>query len=133
MIQRRENDPKETFNKKVEAIVLHCWNKITTRLHLLGYTLSPKYYSAEVLVIPSRVPPYRDVEVANGYKRELSRVFSYPKVRLAVRREFGLFILEKDLLPLVINDQSRMDTIIWRYLHGQYYVYLQPLSIKILL
>lgn len=73
---------------KVEKIVLHRWNKMTTPLHLLAYALSPRYYSSEILAIPGRVAPYRDPEVVVGYKRALNRLFSDPDVASNVRREF---------------------------------------------
>ncbi len=66
--------------------------------------------------------PYRDVEIASRYKRAYSRIFSDPKVRVNVRTEFGLFISAKDVDPIVVNDQSRMDGITWWLLHGQEYL-----------
>lgn len=131
VIQRREQDP-DTFYSTVEKIVLHRWNKMTTPLHLLAYALSPRYYSSEILDIPGRVPPYRDPEVAVGYKRALNRLFSDPDVASNVRREFVDFVSGKFAEPDAINDQSRLDAIGWWYLHGERYMYLQPLAIKIL-
>ena len=110
---------------------LHCWNKMTTPLHLLAYALSPRYYSSEMISIPVRVAPYRDPEVSTGYKRAFSRLFSDPNVASNVRREFVDFVSSKNVDIDAINDQSRMDAIGWWYLHGQSYMYLQPLAIKI--
>ena len=59
----------------MEVIVLHYWNKMTTLFYLLAHALSPRYYSKKVISIPGRLPPYRDVDVANGYKRALTRPF----------------------------------------------------------
>ena len=105
---------------------------MTTPLHLLAYALSPWYYSSEILSIPGRVAPYRDPEVATGYKKAFSRLFSDPEVASNVRREFASFVSGKNADLDAINDQSRMDAIGWWYLHGQGYMYLQPLAIKIL-
>ena len=133
-IQKKENDPEDTLYKRVEAIVLHRWNKMTTPLHLLAYALSPRYYTTEVLSIPGRIPPYRDAEVANGYKTAFSRMFSDPEVHASVMREFGMFVTgkSKNHTASVARDQYKMDALTWWYLHGQDYMYFQPLAIKIL-
>lgn len=49
---------------------------MTTPLHLLSYALSPRYYSGDILSILGRVAPYRDLEVAIGYKKAFGRLFS---------------------------------------------------------
>ena len=82
---------------------------MTTPLHLLAFALSPRYYSGEILYIPSRVAPYKDPELATGYKKAFSRLFSDPEVALNVRRVFAEFVLGKNADPDAINDQSRMD------------------------
>ena len=105
---------------------------MTTPLHLLAYALSPRYYSGEILSIPGRVALYRDPEASTRYKRAFSRFFSDPDVASNVRREFVAFVSGKFAEPDAINDQSRLDAIGWWYLHGERYMYLQPLAIKIL-
>lgn len=105
---------------------------MTIPLHLLAYALSPRYYSGEILAIPGRVAPYRDPEVVVGYKRALNRLFSDPEVASNVRRESIDFVSSKNAKPDAINDQSRLDAIGWWYLHGERFMYLQPLAIKIL-
>ena len=117
---------------KVKDIVLHRWNKMTTPLHLLAYALSPRYYSASLLAIPRRVAPYRDAEVASGYKKALARIYEDPDVQEEVRGEFGEFVSARSFSNWAIRDQTKRDAITWWYLHGQDYKYLQPLAIKVL-
>ena len=92
----------------------------------------PRYYSAEVLDLPGRVPPFRDAEVADGYKKALAKIFQDPEIGAIVRSEFAAFNSGEDFLPIAIADQSRMSAIKWWYLHGQAFMYLQPLAIKVL-
>lgn len=47
---------------------------MTTPLHLLAFAL--KFYSIEILALPRRVPPYRDVEVAIGYRAAFRKIYS---------------------------------------------------------
>ena len=49
----------------------------------------PRYYSADVLRLRGRVPPFRDVEVANGYNRVVDKIFEDPEIRAIVRTEFA--------------------------------------------
>ncbi|XP_057820098.2 uncharacterized protein LOC131033010 [Cryptomeria japonica] len=132
IIAQREKDPQEFFFKRVEQIIHHRWNKMTTPLHLLAHALNPMYYSSEVLSLPGRTKPYRDPEVAAGYKRSFARLYSDPEVVDGVRKEFGLFISGRSHSPCAINDQSKIDGVTWWYLHGQDFMFLQPLAIKIL-
>lgn len=92
----------------------------------------PRYYSADVLRLPGRVPPFRDAEVADGYKRALAKIFQDPEIGAIVRSEFAAFNSGEDFHPIAIADQSRMGAIKWWYLHGQAFMYLQPLAIKVL-
>jgi hypothetical protein len=92
----------------------------------------PRYYSAEVLDLPGRVPPFRDAEVADGYKKALAKIFQDPEIGAIVRSEFAAFNSGEDFLPIAIADRSRMSAIKWWYLHGQAFMYLQPLAIKVL-
>ena len=48
---------------------------MTTPLHLLAFALTPKFYSDGILAMPSRVPPYKDVEVSEGCKKALTKLF----------------------------------------------------------
>ena len=97
----------------------------------LSFVIS-RYYSADVLRLPGRVPPFRDAEVANGYKRALAKIFQDPEIGAIVRGEFAAFISGENFHPVAIADQSRMDAIKWWYLHGQAFTHLQPLAIKVL-
>ena len=72
-------------------------------------TLSPKYYSAEVLHLVGREAPFRDAEVANGYKRALAKIFQDPEIGANVRNEFVVFILGNEFHPIAIADRSKMD------------------------
>ena len=92
----------------------------------------PRYYSAEVLRLLGRVPPFKDAEIADGYKRALAKIFQDPEIGAIVRSEFVTFISGDNFHPIAIIDQSRMDAIKWWYLHGQDFTYIQPLAIKIL-
>lgn len=132
IIAKRDKDPQEAFFKRLEQIIHHRWNKMTTPLHLLAHALSPIYYSNEVLSLLGRTKLYRDPEVVVGYKRAFARLYSDLEVVDNVRKEFGLFISGRSHSPCAINDQSKMDGVTWWYLHGQYFMFLQPLAIKIL-
>lgn len=105
---------------------------MTTSLHLLAYALSPRYYSSEVLSIPGRVAPFRDVEVSNGCKKALAKMFRDPELGAHVRSEFGSFVSGQELDDIAEEDRGRINAIKWWYLHGQEFKYLQPLAIKIL-
>lgn len=78
------------------------------------------------------MPPFRDAEVADGYKRALAKIFQDPEIGAIVRSEFAAFNSGEDFDPIAIADQSRMGAIKWWYLHGQAFTYLQPLAIKVL-
>lgn len=64
IINEKAQGPEETFFKEVRTICVERWNKMTTPLHLLAFALTPKFYSDEILAMPSRVPPYKDAEVS---------------------------------------------------------------------
>ena len=104
IINAKEQDPTETF-KEVHAHLIERWNKMTTPLHLLAFALTPKYYSAEILSLPRRVPPYRDVEVSEGYKAAFSRIFPDPEVEDMVRGEFVNFISSRDHSISALRDK----------------------------
>ena len=76
-IQAHETNPAEceALCQKVEAIIHHRWEKMTTPLHLLAYTLSPRYYSKTMLSMPDRIAPYAEEEVANGCSKAFARMF----------------------------------------------------------
>ena len=76
IINEEEQDPNEMFFKELQVIMVERWNKMTTPLHLLAFALSPSFYSQSVLKgSTTRVPPYRDPEVAQGYKAALHNSF----------------------------------------------------------
>jgi hypothetical protein len=76
IINANEQDPKGKFFKELHKIIVERWNKMPTQLHLFVFALNAKYYSAQLLSITTRVAPYRDVEVAQGYKAALCRLFT---------------------------------------------------------
>ena len=107
---------------------------MTTMLHLLAFALSPKYYSPELLSVTSRVAPYRDVEVAQGYKAAIRRLFTDRDQRDRVRAEFMAFACSGSVAQNLdaLRDKYRVDGHSWWYFHGQEYMHLQPLAIKFL-
>ncbi|XP_059066852.1 uncharacterized protein LOC131035275 [Cryptomeria japonica] len=131
VINRKENDPTETFFKVVQKIVVDHWNKMTTPLHLLAFALTPKFYSAEILATPRRVPPYRDAEVASGYRAAFKKIYQDEETRNIVMREFGQFVSAKNHDVVALNARYGMDADEWWYVHGQGSIYLQPLAIKL--
>ncbi|XP_057854505.1 uncharacterized protein LOC131064392 [Cryptomeria japonica] len=131
VINRKENDPTETFFKVVQKIVVDRWKKMTTPLHLLAFALTPKFYSAEMLATPRRVPPYRDAEVASGYRAAFKKTYQDEETRNIFMREFGQFVSAKNHDVVALNARYGMDANEWWYVHGQGSVYLQPLAIKL--
>ncbi|XP_057820983.2 uncharacterized protein LOC131033730 [Cryptomeria japonica] len=108
------------------------WNKMTIPLHLLAFALSPKYYSWEVLNKSStRVAPYRDHEVAIGYKAALRRLF-LDSLRVVVRAEVMSFTSTDDCGIEALEDKANVDAHKWWYFHGEIYENLQPIAIKVL-
>ena len=69
VINEKGQDPDEKFFKELKVIMEERWNKMTTPLHLLAFALTPRFYSQDVLKGNStRVAPYRDPKVSEGYK-----------------------------------------------------------------
>lgn len=91
IICEKEQDPQETFFKEVHAICVDRWNKMTTPLHLLAFALTPKFYSRELLALPNRLPPYRDVEVNDGFRKALVKLFPDTEMEDVVSSEFASF------------------------------------------
>ncbi|XP_057838273.2 uncharacterized protein LOC131048355 [Cryptomeria japonica] len=104
---------------------------MTTPLHLLAFALTPKFYSAEMLATPRRVPPYRDAEVASGYRAAFKKIYQDEETRNIVMREFGQFLSAKNHDVVALNARYGMDADEWWYVHGQGSVYLQPLAINL--
>ena len=72
IINAKEQDLDEKFFKELQIIMVERWKKMTTPLHLLAFVLTPRFFSQDVLKGNStRVAPYRDLEVAHGYKAAL--------------------------------------------------------------
>ncbi|XP_057865649.2 uncharacterized protein LOC131073259 isoform X2 [Cryptomeria japonica] len=132
IINQKEQDPEEKFFKEIQKIMVERWNKMTTRLHLLAFALSPKYYSREVLNKSStRVAPYRDHEVAIGYKAALRRLFP-DSLRAVVRAEVMSFTSTDDCGIEALEDKANVDAHKWWYYHGEIYQNLQPIAVKVL-
>ena len=78
-----ENDCSEygTSSKSlwstIQDILISRWDKNCTPLHCLAHSLNPKYYTPNWLRGgPShRLPPHMDVEISNGRKIALRRIF----------------------------------------------------------
>lgn len=131
-INEREKDPNEKFFKEVEAIVVERWNKMTTPLHLLAYALTPKYYSNQFLDKPGRIPPWRDLEVSDGYKAAFLRLYPDDDLRDIVTNEFIEFANGNGLSVDALRHRSKKDAHSWWYFHGACFQHLQPLAVKVL-
>lgn len=131
-INAKEQALEETFFKQVHAIVEERWNKMTTPLHLLAFALSPKYYTSEILSLPGRLAPYRDLEVSDGYKKAFRRLFPHPKLQDIVTSEFIDFVHSNGQSIEALHGKFKKDAHSWWYYHGQYFKNLQPLAIKVL-
>lgn len=85
VINAKEKDLEEKIFKQIQQIIVEKWNKMTTPLHLLAFAFCLKYYSQQTLQdSDTRVAPYRDLKVAQGYKAAIRRLFHQdiqPKVR----------------------------------------------------
>jgi len=132
IINEHERDPRDTFFNQIHQIIEERWDKMTTPLHLLAFALSPKYYSTQLLSVGTRVAPYRDVEVSRGYKAAFRRLFVDPDIREAVRAEFIHFVSSMNMDVDALADKYKVDAHMWWYFHGQSFIHLQPLTIKIL-
>ncbi|XP_057859814.2 uncharacterized protein LOC131068603 [Cryptomeria japonica] len=131
-IKGKENDPQEKFFKELEAIVVERWNKMTTPLHLLAYALTPKYYSNQFLDKPRRIPPWRDLEVSDGYKAAFLRLYLDDDLRDVVTSEFIEFANGNGLSVDALRHRSKKDAHSWWYFHGTCFQHLQPLAINFL-
>lgn len=132
IINEKEQDPEETFFKEVQTICVERWNKMTTPLHLLAFALTPKYYSDEILALPSRVQPYSDLEVGMGCRKALSRLFPDQETEYIVRAEFVDFVAGENQSIGASIDKYRMDAHSWWYVNGFTTPHLQALAIKVL-
>ena len=132
IVNEKEQDPQETFFKQLKTIIIERWNKMTTPLHLLAYALTPKYYSTQYTDLPGRLPPYRDIEVSDGYKAAFQRLFPDDEMRDWVTDEFIQFVDAKNLSIDALRHWFRKDAHSWWYLHGQRFQRLQPLAIKVI-
>lgn len=131
-INEKENDPQEKFFKELEVIIVERWNKMTTPLHLLAYALTPKYYSNQFLDKPGRIPPWRDLEVSDGYKAAFLRLYPDDDLRDVVTNEFIEFANGNGLSVDALRHRSKKDAHSWWYFHGTCFQHLQPLAIKVL-
>ena len=118
VINENEQDPQETFFKQVQAIIVERWNKMTTPRHLLAYALMPKYYSSQYCSLPGRLPPYRDMEVFDGYQAAFTRLFPDDDIRDVIMDEFIEFVNARGLSNDALRHQFK-DVPNWQYLHGQ--------------
>lgn len=132
VINEQEQDPQETFFKQVQKIINERWNKMTTPLHLLAYALTPKYYSSQYCDLPGRLPPYRDMEVSDGYQAAFRRIFPDDDIRDVIMDEFIAFVNATDLSNDALRHRFKKHAHGWWYLHGQKFRTLQPLAIKVI-
>lgn len=91
---------------------------MTTLLHLLVFALSPKYYSVKLHFVSTRIAPYRDVEVSQGYKVALRRLFIDLDMWDAVRIEFMDFVCSNDFNIDALYEKFKVDAHSWWYFHG---------------
>ena len=127
-----EQDPQETFFKQVQKIINERWNKMTTSLHSLAYALTSKYYSSQYSDLPRRFPPYRDMEVSDGYQDTFRIIFPNDDMRDVIMDEFIEFVNARGLSNDALCHRFKKDTHGWWYLHGQKLQTLQPLAIKVI-
>ena len=132
IINEKEQDPEETFFKEVQTICVERWNKMTTPLHLLAFALTPKFYSDEILAMPSRVPPYRDAEVSEGCRKALTKLFPDREMENIVTSEFADFVASNGQSASALRDKYTKDAHAWWYLNGHTSPHLQTLAIKLL-
>ena len=132
VINEQEQDPQETFFKQVQKIINERWNKMTTPLHLLAYALTPKYYSSQYCDLPGRLPPYRDMEVSDGYQAAFRRIFPDDDMKDVIMDEFIKFVNARGLSNDALRHRFKKDAHGWWYLHGQKFRALQPLAIKVI-
>ena len=86
---------------------------MTSPLHLLAFSLSPKYYSEEVLALPTRVPPYCDAEVGEGFRKAIAKLFPNIDMEDAVTSEFVEFVSSIGHSHAIICDKYRKDAHSW--------------------
>ncbi|KAF8390828.1 hypothetical protein HHK36_023127 [Tetracentron sinense] len=80
------------FYDEMHEVLVRRWNKSSTLLHCLAYSLNPKYYSNEWLSEGiSRVPPNLDEEISEGRNACFERLFSSVTMFRKVREEYGKF------------------------------------------
>eukprot|EP01018_Ginkgo_biloba_P011125 Gb_16417 [translate_table: standard] len=87
---RLEKDENETFYNEIKDIVVKRWNKMTTPLHTLAYSLNPKFYHEDILSILG-MSPNKDKEVSDGYKKAFKKLYLDAKVACDVRIGFSEF------------------------------------------
>jgi hypothetical protein len=132
IVNEKEQDPQQTFFKQLQEIIEERWNKMTTPLHLLAYALTPKYYSRQFTDQPGRLPPYRDLEVSEGYMAAFRRFFPGDDMRDIIMDEFIEFANGRGLSSDALRHRFSKDAHSWWYLHGQRFQMLQPLAIKVI-
>lgn len=134
IIIEKEQDPSEFFYKQIYDVIKKRWDKMTTPLQLLAYALNPKYYHADMLALPNRTAPNKDVEVVEGYKKAFKKMFTDPRVAAEIRDEFGTFASSDGTYADVdaMADKKEMDPIKWWNFHGAMTTHLQKLAIKLL-
>lgn len=117
LISEKEQHRKETFLKQVYKIVEERWNTMATFLHL-AFALSLKYYSADILSVLMRITPYRDYEVAEGYKTTFQKPFSAPNLQDVFMSEFIDFVHSNGQSIEALRNNFKQVTHNWWYLHG---------------
>ena len=105
---------------------------MTTPLYLLAFALIPKFYCDEILAMPSRVPPYRDVEVSEECRKALAKLFLECEMENIVTSEFADFVASNGQSASALRDKSTKDAHAWWYLNGHTSPHLQNLAIKLL-
>ena len=113
IINAKEKDREDCFFKEVQSICVERWNKMTTPLHLLAFSLSPKYYSEEGHAMPTRVPPYHDAKVGEGFRKAVAKHFLDTEMEDVVTSEFADFLSSTGPSLAVVHDKYRKDAHSW--------------------
>ena len=107
---------------------------MTTPLHLLAYSLNPKYYSAELLSDPNIFAPNKDPEVSLGFKKAFRKLFLNLDIGVKIRSEFSHFVGFEGLGAYIeaMQDKTLLTPIDWWNFHGGEILNIQNSAIRIL-
>ena len=78
------------------------------------------------------MPPYRDAEVGEGFRKANAKLFPHIEMEDAITSEFADFVSSTGQTLAVVHDKYRKDAHAWWYLNGHKLPNLQILAIKVL-